>query len=237
MTNGTYSIAYGLYSNSAMTTAYAYPGSDIFYIPYSTTSGGYTTTTTYAKILSAAAGIAPGVYTDSYTSAAQSWVDFDTWNTTHPPITCGPNANYAGVAPNFTVSVTVLASCSIAANNLSFGSVSVLSANVDASANLSVTCTTTTPYTVAIGPGSGMGATTVNRAMSGAGGAVAYRLYQDAARSVNWGSTAPPAANADTVSGVGTGAQQTLTVYGRVPPQTTPQQGGYSDTVVLTLTY
>ena len=237
MTNGTYSISYNLYSNAAMTTPYAYPGSDIFYIPYSTKNGGFTTTTTYAKILSAAAGIAPGTYTDSYTSAAQSFIDFDTWNTTFPPVICGPNPFYTGLAATFTVSVTVLASCAIASNNMSFGSVSVLSANVDATAALTITCTNTTPYTVALGAGVGPGATTSNRSMTGSGGAVGYGLYQNPARSVNWGNTPPPAANADTMSGVGTGAAQTLTVYGRVPPQTTPQQGGYANTVVITLTY
>ena len=132
--------------------------------------------------------------------------------------------------------MTVLASCTIAAANLNFGSTSVLIANVDATSGLTV-LTNTTPYTVALGPGSGSGATTTNRSMTGTGGRVAYHLYQDAARSANWGNTPPPASNADTVSGTGTGAAQTLTVYGRVPPQATPPQGAYSDTVVVTLTY
>ena len=66
-------------------------GLGFFYIPYSTTAGGHTTTTlTYAKILSAASGVAPGTYSDTYSTAAQSWFDFDTWATTYPPITCGP---------------------------------------------------------------------------------------------------------------------------------------------------
>ena len=33
------------------------------------------------------------------------------------------------------------------------------------------------------------------------------------------------------------GAAQPLTVYGRVPPQTTPSAGVYTDTVVVTITY
>ena len=237
MTNGSYSISYNLYSNSAMTTAYAYPGADTFYIPYSTASGGFTTTTTYAKILSAPAGLAPGTYTDSYSANTQAWINFDTWNTTFPQITCGYNNLYAGAIPTFTASVTVLASCSIAAANMNFGAQTVLTANIDTTAALSVTCTTTTPYTISLGPGSGTGATTTNRSMTGAAGSIAYRLYQDAGRSVNWGNNPPPAANADTISGVGTGSAQSLTVYGRVPPQTTPKQGAYSDTVIVTLTY
>jgi spore coat protein U-like protein len=39
------------------------------------------------------------------------------------------------------------------------------------------------------------------------------------------------------VSGTGTGLTQTLTVYGRVAPQTTPKPGTYSDTIIATVTY
>ncbi len=237
MTNGAYAISYNLYSDSGFTKPYAYPGADTFNIPYSTAAGGYTTTTTYARILSAAS-VPPGVYTDTYSTTAQSFIDFDTWNTTNPPIVCGLNSIYTGLALNFTVSVTVLASCTIATGNLSFGSVSLLTASVDATAALTVTCTNTTPYTISLGAGTGAGATTATRLMTQAGGGtVAYSLYQDAARSNVWGATPPPAANADTVSGVGAGTAQTLAIYGRVPPQTTPKQGAYSDTVLVTLTY
>jgi spore coat protein U-like protein len=235
LTNGAYSISYNLYSNAAMTTPYADPGSDIFTIPISTAAGGYTTTTTYAKILSAPAGVAPGTYTDSYSSSSQGWASFDALLT--PEITCGYNTQWSGAILSFTVSVTVLASCSISAGNMNFGSVSTLTAPIPGTAALSVTCTNTTPYTVSLGPGSGAGATTTNRSMTGTGGNVAYGLYQNAAHSVNWGNTPPPAANADTVSGVGTGAAQALTVYGLVPAQTTPPAGTYSDTVIVTVTY
>jgi spore coat protein U-like protein len=38
-------------------------------------------------------------------------------------------------------------------------------------------------------------------------------------------------------AGTGSRLAQNLTVYGRVPAQTTPPDGSYSDTVVLTVTY
>jgi spore coat protein U-like protein len=41
----------------------------------------------------------------------------------------------------------------------------------------------------------------------------------------------------NTVSGTGTGLTQPLNVYGRVAPQTTPQPGAYTDTIVATITY
>ena len=237
MTRGAYSIAYNLYTNSGFTTPYADPGSYSFAIPYSAVTGGYTTTTTYAQILSAGA-VPPGLYTDTYSTNAQSFVSFNSVLLLTPPITCGLNFLDLGLPLTFTVSVTVLASCSVSASNLSFGPVSLLTANVDAMASLAVTCTNTTPYTIALDAGQGSGATVANRLMTSAGGAtVGYGLYQDPSRMIPWGVTPPPAGNADTLSGVGTGSTQTLWVYGRVWPQTTPAQGGYTDTVLVTLTY
>ena len=39
------------------------------------------------------------------------------------------------------------------------------------------------------------------------------------------------------VSGTGTGAMQTQTVYGLVPPQSTPSPGDYKDTVTATVVF
>jgi len=61
-----------------------------------------------------------------------------------------------------------------------------------------------------------------------------YGLYKDIDRTQPWGDASTPGS---TVSGTGSGANQTLTVYGRVPPQTTPSAGVYADTVVVTVTY
>jgi len=41
----------------------------------------------------------------------------------------------------------------------------------------------------------------------------------------------------DTVAATGNGASQSYTVYGRVPAQTTPAPGTYTDTVTVTVTY
>jgi spore coat protein U-like protein len=72
------------------------------------------------------------------------------------------------------------------------------------------------------------------RKMSKGAETVTYGLYKDTNRSQPWGDATTPGS---TVAGTGTGAAQVLTVYGRVPPQTTPTPGTYTDTVVVTLTY
>lgn len=81
--------------------------------------------------------------------------------------------------------------------------------------------------------GNGLSPSGLQRRMQGPGGSfINYGLYQDATRSVAWGNT-----NATGVQGTGTGQPQSLTVYGRVPPQPVPGAGTYSDTIVITLSY
>ena len=60
-----------------------------------------------------------------------------------------------------------------------------------------------------------------------------YELYRNSARTQRWGNTL----NTDTVVGSGNGANQNLTVFGRVPNQSTPSAGTYNDTITVTVTY
>ncbi len=132
------------------------------------------------------------------------------------------------------VQVTITASCVInSTSTLNFGSQGALVGNVDNSATVQVQCTNTTPFNIGLDAGLGLGATTSVRKMSSGGNTVNYALYSDSGRTINWGNTV----GTDTVAGTGTGASQSYTVYGRVPPQTTPAPGTYTDTVNVTVTY
>jgi spore coat protein U-like protein len=62
---------------------------------------------------------------------------------------------------------------------------------------------------------------------------VNYSLFRNATRTQVWGQTI----GTDTVTGTGTGANQALTIYGRVPAQAVPPPGTYTDTVTVTITY
>ena len=63
---------------------------------------------------------------------------------------------------------------------------------------------------------------------------IAYQLYLDSARSQVWGDGATGAVH----GGTGTGANQAITVYGRVPAgQPLPAGGVYRDTVTATIVY
>ncbi|WP_352442717.1 MULTISPECIES: spore coat protein U domain-containing protein [unclassified Mesorhizobium] len=50
-------------------------------------------------------------------------------------------------------------------------------------------------------------------------------LYKDSDRTQPWGDSSTPGS---TVAGTGNGVMQNFTVFGRVPPQTTPSAGVYT---------
>jgi spore coat protein U-like protein len=138
------------------------------------------------------------------------------------------------VTSNFTVQIVINAQCLAAtASTLNFGTPGVLSANVDVTSTIQVTCTNTTPYNIGLNAGTGTGATVSNRLMTSGATTISYAMYSNPGRTTNWGNTV----GTDTVAGTGNGTAQSYTVYGRVPPQTTPAPGTYTDTIMVTVTY
>lgn len=143
-------------------------------------------------------------------------------------------ANAATATSTFQVQMKITSSCIInSAGNLNFPDTGVIAANVDATSTLSVQCTSTTPYNIGLNIGTGTGATVAVRKMTSGGATINYSLYSDAARSAVWGDTI----GNNTVASTGTGAAQSFTIYGRVPPQGTPAPATYTDTITVTVTY
>ncbi|MFI4980278.1 MAG: spore coat U domain-containing protein [Nevskiales bacterium] len=145
----------------------------------------------------------------------------------------------AGTAPtSFQVQITLIASCAITATTLNFGStVGVLTSAVNGSSTLNVTCSNTTPYGVSLDAGTVSGSTVTTRLMAGTtagntGTTMQFQLYSDTGRTTQWGNT-----GGTTVSGIGNGTAQVLTVYGQVPVQTSPKPDTYQTTVTATVTY
>ncbi|MHC2301762.1 spore coat protein U-like protein [Rhizobium mongolense] len=154
---------------------------------------------------------------------------------THAPFryryTTNSNCNAASgtsATTSFSVNANVAANCLVAIQNIDFGTKGVLNANVDATGSVTATCTPGTTYTISLNGGTTNSAP-MARKMSRGAETVTYALYKDVARSQPWGDAATPGS---TVAGTGNGAAQVLTVYGRVPPQDTPNPGTYTDTVV-----
>lgn len=133
----------------------------------------------------------------------------------------------------FNVTATVQSDCTVTATNLAFGTVGILSANVDATSTITVTCTPNTAYKVGLNAGTASGSTVDNRLMTNGSETMAFQLYSDAQRTQIWGDTV----STNTVGGSGTGQAKNITVYGRIPPQPTPQVGNYSTEITATITY
>lgn len=137
---------------------------------------------------------------------------------------------------NLSVSATVSANCSISTTPLDFGSIDTLSASaVDGTGGVSITCTNGSSWAASADVGSGSGATFASRRMSAGSDTLNYTLYTDAGRTTVWGDGSGSTA---TVDDTGTGASQSITIYGRIPAgQTSVPAGDYADTVSVTVTY
>ncbi len=149
---------------------------------------------------------------------------------------CIPSAARAGTATTtMAVSMTITAGCTVVANpTLAFPGAATLGTPVTATGTISVTCTNSSPYNVGLDKGAGTGATITVRKMTGpASATINYGLYQNAGLTTNFGNTV----GTDTEAGTGTGAAQTISVFGQVPAQTSPAPGSYADTVNVTVTF
>lgn len=130
---------------------------------------------------------------------------------------------------NFQVGVDVVATCSISAADMTFSQITTgtTSAN-DAASDITVNCSDGAPYSVALSNGSNYSG---GRRLTNGTTFINYALYQDPNRSSSWD-------NANRLNFVGTGSNQTHTVYGRIlAGQSVPNMGSYADTIVATVTY
>jgi spore coat protein U-like protein len=147
-------------------------------------------------------------------------------------ISPGTGSTFSNATSQSTISANVAKACSISANPLAFGVYA--GSRVTSTTTLTVTCTNTTTYNVGLDAGQSSGATVTNRSMTGPSSALLnYALFSNAGLSINWGNTV----GTDTVAGTGSGATQSLTVYGQIPAGQYVAQGSYADTITVTITY
>jgi spore coat protein U-like protein len=144
----------------------------------------------------------------------------------------------ATATATFTVTAAVGANCLATATGMAFGTYLPGNGPINQTSTVSVRCTTGTAYTVGLTPGLFGGATVTTRRMANGVLPLAYSLYRDAARTLNWGVTA----GTDTLAGAGAGLAtvQNFTVYGQVPDSAANQGatvGAYSDTITVNVVY
>jgi spore coat protein U-like protein len=230
MLSGANQLRYSLYSDAARTAVW---GSDLWpgagagsvSITVPLLLGTNTVTrTVYGRVFSGQQTVPAGSYLSSFSSTDAE--------IKYGAVALGCNTLPDTATTTFNVTATVLTTCTVAANNLNFGTVGVLTANTDATTTLQPKCTSGTPYNIGLDKGVNGGSVTT-RQMKAGSALINYSLFSNSGRTTNWGNTV----GTDTVSGTGIGTAQSLNVYGRIPPQATPSPATYNDTIVVTLTY
>lgn len=168
-------------------------------------------------------------YTASFNGTATS-LDYAFYLLGAP--SCASLTTSSGTLP-FNVSATVVNDCLISATNVGFGAAGLLDSALSATGSISARCTNGDAWRISLngGSGSNVAARTMQRA--GGGGTVGYQLYVDAAHTTPWGDGT---AGTSMATGVGTGNQQVVNVYGAVPAQTTPAPGNGNDQFLTAFT-
>lgn len=235
MLNGATKLSYNMFADAARTQIWASfrTGSALGTptVDVHLTSGGTgnATRTVNGRIYANQQSLPSGAYLSSF-AGVDTWIAF-AYSTvgTCPAISAGGT----GSSSPFNVTATNASTCSVSATALDFGTVGVLQGATDGASTLAVSCALATPYTIGLNGGNAAATNPAQRKMSNGGEQITYGLYRDAARSQLWGNTA----GVDTAAGTGSGIGQAFTVYGRMPAQTTPSPGTYTDTIVITVTY
>lgn len=236
MLSGINQLNYNIYRNAAYTQVW---GSYVWGMPPTpptiniTLSGGFfgfgaTAFTLRGRISAGQIGTPAGAYNSNF-SGTQTRISYRYASFGN----CAAITAAGGVQAAFNVTANVISNCRLQATNLNFGTAGVLASNVDSSNSITVQCTSGLPYTIGLDGGLSGAPSPELRKLANGGDEITYGIYQNAARTVPWGDNI----GTNTVSSTGTGLAQVFTGFGRVPAQTTPAAGTYSDTVVVTITY
>lgn len=244
MTNGTSLVQHELYSDSNRTVVWGSWGHGA--TAYG--AGGVSTTmtlpplggtvsqnfTVYGQFKAGQSTAPPGTYT---------------WSTTSPeinygilPISCTlPLGLFNASAGSSPWTATIGANCAVSTTAVNFGSASLLTANIDATGTVSAQCTNSTPFSIGLDTGANASSGQRRMRLGATSNYVSYNLYTDAGRSQPWSTsssaTACSGGAGSCALGTGDATAHSVTVYGRVPPQTSPAPGAYADSVVVTVTY
>ncbi|HUH39828.1 MAG TPA: spore coat U domain-containing protein [Castellaniella sp.] len=241
LTSGSNHMAFNIYTNASRTTIWGSKNSGGSYPPVPIVldflSGEYYKTnsvTLYGRVsASGQTGLPAGTYD---TNSIGGWPIMVSFKEILPtdPVDCN-GGGMANVNGTIYIQAVVKSDCRIdASTTMNFGTVFMsINQKIDSTSTITVTCNggqSGNGYHIRLGDG--LNASGQQRRMRGNLGYITYELYRDAQRSSRWG-------NSDYlgVAGTGTGQPQSYTVYGRVPIQTPPGAGLYTDTVVITLSY
>jgi spore coat protein U-like protein len=235
MLSGSNQLQYNIYKNLTATNIWgslfwSLPPTQLqLDVPLNSSGTGSNSRSFLTRIFAGQTGVSNGAYSSTFTGN-----DVRVTYAYHTTGTCSAIGSTNATNVPFTVSATVPPVCTTSATTLDFGTQGVLDNDVDTTSTVAVTCTNGASYSVGLNEGTTSGGTTTTRKMVGqtSSATINYEMFTDAARTDNWGNDSTSWA-----TGTGTGSAQALTVYGRMPAQTTPKPDTYRDTVTVTVTY
>ncbi|WP_160118120.1 Csu type fimbrial protein [Pandoraea pulmonicola] len=239
LTNAGKGINFGLFIDPAFSNAWGKAASNVIAVTMVRNVLGGTVTQNvnfYGRIAPAQTtvstdGSSNTVYARAF-SAADTSLQYASYPALSPEPACGSAMTAAPGMP-FTANVTVINNCTIGATNITFATQSTLASPVASSGTLSVQCTNNDAYRVSLSGGR-LG-TVIARTMTGPTGAgIGYQLYLDGGYTTIWGDGT---AGTSQLTAVGTGLLQSIPVYARVPSQSTPAPGVYTDAVTATIQF
>jgi spore coat protein U-like protein len=242
--SSTGSLLHDFFTTSARTTIWGSWGSQLpAYAPYpygfqqdlalGSSGSNSIVLTVYGRIYASQQTAPPGSY--SWTSGGSPSLQYGYAGSTSCPVG-GKTTSSSGS----TWTATVLADANVSASTLDFGSTS-LSSNADSTATITVQATNTTPYSIGLDNGINASGSQRRVRLGATSSYLNYSLYTDSARSSLWTTTSSTTSCTGGVgtciTGTGTGSNQTVTIYGRVPTQSVPSTGVFNDNVVVTVTF
>lgn len=170
------------------------------------------------------------VYTADFSGAGT--IQYAFYGALAPAVGCKAGTS---VPFSFKATATVTNNCFISTSPLAFaGDNRVLNAAVRTTGSMGVLCSAGSPYQISLNGGSVANNPGARRMAGAAGGdTIRYEISNTLDGPV-WGDGTN---GTGMVTGTGSGVQQTLRLYGRVPAQKTPSPGDYKDTVTATLMF
>ncbi|VVE87113.1 Csu type fimbrial protein [Pandoraea bronchicola] len=239
LTNASNAINFGLFTDPAFSNTWGSATSNVIALTMARPILGGTLTqnvSIYGRIAAAqttipTSGSSNTVYTRAFASGDMS-LQYASYAALSPAPACG-SAMTAVPGTPFSANVTVINNCTIAATNITFATQSALANPVTGAGQLMVQCTNNDAYRVSLS--GGLLGTVTSRSMSGLTGAsVGYQLYLDSGYATIWGDGT---SGTSQLAGIGTGLVQFIPIYARVPSQSTPAPGVYTDTVTATIQF
>ena len=227
---------FDLYQDAARTTLWGswQTGFDTAGVKLEVARNTTTNVTVFGRFFGSQQTAVPGSYTSTF--SANPFITYDDKN--QVGTNCPVGSLTASTSTSATATIT--SNCNISTSALNFGSTSLLSGNVDATGTINVQCNNTLPYSLGLNNGSNASGSQ-RRMKQGTTNFVNYDLYTDAGRTSAWTTTTSATSctggTSTCITDTGTGVSQPITVYGRVPSQSSALPGSYADTVLVTVTF